>query len=394
MTIVLVALGLVMLVERLWKHWVIVRFFRRPIPRAGADPQLVSILQPVLSGDPTMVTCLERGIQLKSRYQLELIWLVDKDDVEGEEICRTLRERYPDRTVQILRLSSAPEGNNPKVVKLIEGAKIARGEVICVLDDDTMLADESLERCLPFLDQPGVGLAFGLPYYVNFSAIWSSMVSTFVNSNSLLTYIPYTVLAAPFTINGMFYALRRTVLTEVGGFEAIVDIFADDFAVAQLLRSHGYRLAQTPLLHAISTQVKGPRHYLSLIQRWFVLPRESLLRHLSRYERLLVYGLGLVPALFPLLLLIIWLASFAHLALLLLLAYMGYTFALCIYLNISYLSRATPWSRLWWVPVMQILFPLQLLVALCSPQRINWRGNVVQVQRGGAFRYLRRRVVE
>lgn len=384
-------IGWLMILERLWMHWMVERFFRRPIPQTATDPALVSILQPVLSGDPTMATCLERSLQLKSRYPLEFIWIADRDDLEGQRICRELIARYPAREVQLLTLPPAAEGENPKVVKLIAGVQVARGETLCVLDDDTMLPDGGLERCLPFLDQPGVGLAFGLPYYVNFSDPWSSMVATFVNSNSLLTYVPYTRLAEPFTINGMFYALRRSVLDKVGGFEAIREIFADDFAVAQLLRAHGYRLAQTPLLHAISTQVRGARHYLSLIQRWFVLPRESLLRHLNWYERSLIFVLGLAPALFPLFLLIALLFRPTRKSLVYALFYAGFTFAGYQHLNHHYLRKATPSAKLWWVPVMQIIFPLQLLIALFSPQRINWRGNIVRVERGGRFRYIRRR---
>ncbi len=384
-------IGLLILVEQGWKHWAVARFFRRSIPRPLTDPLLVSILQPVLSGDQTLAACLERSLQLKSRYQLEFVWITDSTDPAGQEICRELLTRYPERCVQLLVVPPAPEGENPKVVKLIEGVKVARGETFCVLDDDTMLPDHGLEMCLPFLDQPGVGLAFGLPYYINFSNNWSSMVATFVNSNSLLTYIPYTRLANPFTVNGMFYALKRSVLKEVGGFEAIRQIFADDFAIAQLLRSHGYQLAQTPLLHAISTQVKDARQYLSLIQRWFVLPRESLLRHLNWYERFLIFALGLVPALFPAVLLISLLTRPTRKVLLYTLFYSGFTFASSQYLNTRYLHHASPRAKLWWVPIMQMLFPLQLLIALLSPQRINWRGNIVRVERGGRFRYLRRR---
>ena len=384
-------IGFWMLCERVWKHWMVGRFFRRTLPPTVTEPELVSILQPVLSGDPTMSACLERSLQLKSRYHLEFIWIADRDDPAGQQICRELQASYPARSVQILIVPPAPEGENPKVAKLIEGVKVARGETLCVLDDDTMLPDHGLEQCLPFLDQPGVGLAFGLPYYVNFSDPWSSMVSAFVNSNSLLTYVPYTTLAEPFTINGMFYALRRSVLEEVGGFEAIRNIFADDFAVAQLLRSHGYRLAQTPLLHAISTQVKGARHYLSLIQRWFVLPRESLLRHLNGYERFLIFTLGLVPALFPLFLLLALVIKPTRQSLFYALAYLGLTFAGFQHLNSRYLRHATPPARSWWVPLVQIIFPVQLLIALFSPQRINWRGNIVRVERGGHFRYVRRR---
>jgi ceramide glucosyltransferase len=380
-----------MLVERAWKHWMVIRFFRRPIPAAVTEPALVSIIQPVLSGDPTMAACLEATLQIKSRYALEWIWLADIDDRAGQHICQQLMARYPQRRVQLLTLPPPSEGQNPKTVKLIAGARVAQGAILCVLDDDTMLPDNGLECCLPFLDQPGVGLAFGLPYYVNFSDPWSSMVSAFVNSNSLLTYIPYTMLTQPFTINGMFYALRREVLAKVGGFEAIERVFADDFAVAQLLRSHGYRLAQTPLRHGISTGVRGPRHYLSLIQRWFVLPRESLMRHLSRYDRLLIYGLGLVPALFPLLLAISLVLRPSRWKLGYALLYFGYSFGVFAHLNMRYLRMATPWAKAWWVPVMQVVFPVQLLLALLSPQRINWRGNIVKIERGGSFQYVRRR---
>jgi len=383
--------GLLMLFERIWKHWLVMRFFRRPIPATVTEPALVSILQPVLSGDPTMLTCLERSLQLASRYRLEFIWLADSDDDAGLRTCEQLMARYPERSVRLITLPPPPESCNPKVFKLIEGARIARGEILCVLDDDTMLPDTGLEMCLPFLDLPGVGLAFGLPYYVNFSDTWSSMVSAFVNSNSLLTYIPYTAVTRPFTINGMFYAMRREILEEIGGFEAISHIFADDFAVAQLVRSHGYRLAQTPLCHGISTQVRGPRRYLSLIQRWFVLPRESLLRHLSLRDRLIVYGLGLIPALYPLLLVLCLLVRPSRRLFSYTLLYYGYNYTIFAHFNRRYLRGATPWRKSWLVPLMQVIFPIQLLVALLSSQRINWRGNIVEVERGGGFHYVQRR---
>src|SRR6185312_7447416 len=82
--------GLLMLFERAWKHWIVIRFFRRPVPTSSFEPALVSILQPILSGDPTMRDCLERSLQLKSRYQLEYIWLTDSNDSAGQLICEQL----------------------------------------------------------------------------------------------------------------------------------------------------------------------------------------------------------------------------------------------------------------------------------------------------------------
>lgn len=391
-----ILMALLMLTERIWKHIIVIRFFRRPLPytsssRITASPMVVSILQPILSGDPTLERCLERNLQARSGYRREFVWLVDSDDSEGQRICSALIARYPTHNICLVVLPPPGEHMNPKTVKLIAGANVAHGNVLCVLDDDTMLPDDGLEQCLPFLDVAGVGLAFGLPYYTNFSTLWSRLVAYFVNSNSLLTYIPYTTLTQPFTINGMFYAIKREVYTAIGGFTGIEQVLADDFAVAQRVRFHGYTLAQTPLRHGISTQVSGPRPYLHLIQRWFIFPRESLMRHLQLREQIVMYGLGMLPTLFPLILLLAILVRPSRGKLAYVVLYFGYNFAIFAHLNKRFLYSASPLRSAWMVPLLQIIFPLQLLAALCSPQRITWRGHSMRVEKGGHFQFVHRR---
>jgi ceramide glucosyltransferase len=351
----------------------------------------VSIIQPVLSGDPTLAACLEHNLHLRSASEIEYIWLLDDDDVEGQRICRRLRASYPALNIQLVFVEPPPDGYNPKSFKLIEGRKVAHGDVICVLDDDTMLPEDALEVTLPFLDQPGVGLAFGLPYYVNFANSWSSMVSTFVNSHSLLTYVPYTALAQPFTINGMYYVVRCSVLDAMGGFEAIKHMFSDDFAIAHLCRMHGYNLAQAPVCHAISTQVRDAEHYFNLLQRWFVFPRESILRYVPFRDRILVYIFGIIPTLFPFFLLLALLLRPSWSKLTYSLLYFGCSWAIIDDLNKQYLSRAQPADKAWLIPIMLVVIPVQMLLSFFLPQRANWRGNIVQVERGGSFRYIQRR---
>lgn len=380
-----------------WKHLAVVRFFRRPIPPLADTPQLVSILQPILSGDPTLPATLGHNLRLPSPAPVEYLWLVDDEDSDGQAICRTLMAEAPAANVRLLALPRPPQGSNPKSFKVSAALAQARGDVICVLDDDTMLPERWQSECLPLLQTPGAGLVFGLPYQVHCANLWSALVATFVNSSSLLTYIPYTRIHEPVTINGMFYAVRRDLLATMGGWQGIETVLADDFAMAQRVRQHGYKLVQAPLRHAISTRVRNGRHYLNLIQRWFIFPRESILRHLPLHEQVIVYGLALFPAFMPLVALLIagLLAWFApqRVALpgVLLLLYLGYHFAIFLHFNAAYLDGATPWQRMWLVPLLQVVFPLQLLAALLLPQRIDWRGHIIQVQRGGGFRYLRRR---
>lgn len=385
------ALALPALLERAWKHWAVVRFFRRPALVATSEQAWVSILQPILSGDPTLKACLEANLRSSTTCRREFLWLVDDDDLVAQDICRELAACYTALDIQIISQPPPPTHGNPKMIKLIAGARLARGDVLCVLDDDTRLPDGALELCLPYLAQPGVGLAFGLPFYINFGNPWSSQLSVFVNSQSLLTYVPYTAIAEPFTINGMFYALRRDVFDVVGGFDGLETQLADDFAVAQRVRAGGYRLCQTPLRHAISTEVAGPRHYFSLIQRWMIFPRESLMRQLGRRDRAILCLLGLAPAMFPLVGLLAVLLRPSRWRVASLVLFMSYRLLIVAHLNATYLGSATPWRKLWLVPLVEMIFPLQLVSALLSPQRINWRGHLMQAERGGTFRIVRRR---
>jgi ceramide glucosyltransferase len=385
-------LGIVSIAERSWRYVQVVRFFRRPAPELHRSPRLVSILQPILSGDPTLLACLEENLRMQTAFPVEFHWLIDDNDEEAGRICADLRLRYPARTVYVHRCPPADGRTNPKTVKLIRGAAMANGDVLCVLDDDTVLPDFGLENCLPYLDLPGVGLAFGLPYYRHFGNLWSGLVSCFVNATSLLTYIPYTVLTEPFTINGMFYAVRRDALNSVGGFGGLESILADDFAVAQRFRQHGWQLAQTPLRHGIRTHVRDARHYNSLLRRWFVFPRESLLRHLRARDKTVLLLLGVVTNLLPIAAIAFTIASPSVLGTLIVVAMLLYNLFVTIHINRTYLRGATP---AWWLPVtlaIQFLFPLQMLVALLLPNpRMQWRGHTMESERGGAFRFVRRR---
>lgn len=374
------------------KIGLVFRFFqsnRTPSNLKQETLPLVSILQPILSGDSHLAACLEHNLRIKSSYPLEFIWLIDDNDPQAHSICRELIARNPQARVHVVSLPNTPEDQSPKMVKLVEGANHAQGEIVCVLDDDTMLPDNGLEACLPALERTGVGLAFGLPYYTSFSNIWSSFVAGFVNSNSLLTYIPYTFFSQPFSINGMFFALKRTTLEQIGGFTGLESMLADDFAIAQRVRAHGLQLAQTPLLHAIHTSIPNGRSYLNLIQRWFIFPRESLLRHLSWREQSLLYLLVVLPTLGPLLLALaaLWSRSArTWLALFLL----GDLSAFLVY-NRRLLKDATSWRHIWLIPLLKLLLPVQLLVAFCSPQRIRWRGHLIEVEKGGGFHIIERR---
>ena len=395
MTLFLLLLGLLALGERVSKYLLISWFFKQHSLTSTNNLTLkkstVSIMQPILSGDPTLWDCLSRNLQMKTAYEIDFLWLIDDDDDGAQRGCRELIAQYPDVKINLISLAAPSAEISPKTFKLIEGLKQAQGEIIVFLDDDTILPDYGLEKALPFLEQSEVGVAFGLPYYINFSNVWSTLVSAVVNGNNLLTYIPYTFVTQPFTINGMFFAIKREILDKVNGFSGLETAIVDDFAIAQKFRDHGYQLVQTPLCHGISTQIEDISHYFNILIRWFIFPQESIMKSVSNWELFVFYTMAFIPTLAPLAIILYSCLFPSIYSLVYSIIYFLFSYFMLNDFNQNYFRNATPNSKIIVLLVVQILLPINLIIALLSPRRINWRGNIMELKKNGEFELIKRR---
>ena len=389
--VLVIVLTCLLLAEKVWAHWMVILFFRRPLPPPTPEVHTVSILQPIVSGDRTLANCLEQNLDLRSRHEVEYLWLLDENDTEAARICESLAAAHPRANVRIVRVPLPDDRSSPKMVKLIEGVRRAHGEILCVLDDDTLVPDDGLEVCLSHLRDPDVGAAFGLPYYTHFEGFWSSLVAYYGNSQNLSTYIPYTMLIEPVTMCGMFYCFHRATYDAIGGFGGLESALVDDFAVARLFRAKGYRLVQTTVRNATRIHVEGCRAFLRTMHRWMIFARQTVMKELPLPELAIVYSVGVGSVLGPLLLVAAlaiqpstWLAGIVAL-------YLAYHYLIFAHFNAAYLHHASPLSRSWLVVLMHVVLPLQLVVASLAPRRLYWRGQLIEVERGGGFRVLKRR---
>lgn len=395
MNLLILILGLIGLAERVIKWILIQQFFQNAKLESESflplETYTISILQPILSGDPTLWDCLSHNLALKTSDQLEFIWLIDDNDLVAQMGCHQLIETYPDVKVKLISLPPSPNQISPKMFKLIAGLKAATGNIIAVLDDDTMLPNQAFDQCLPYLEKPEIGVVFGLPYYINFSNFWSTLVSSVVNGNNLLTYIPYTYLINPFTINGMFFVIKREVLEKVNGFATLDKFIVDDYAIAQHFRQQGYQLAQTPVCHGISTQIQDSTHYFNLITRWFIFPQASILKSSSVQELIVFYLMAFLPTLFPFIVFLYPLFFPSVYGLIYGLIYFGLNYALLSNFNQNYLRNATPKTHIIVLILVQILLPIHIIISLFLPRTINWRGHIMQLTEEGGFEFIQRR---
>lgn len=382
---------LLAILERIWKYKCIEHFLSRQPPSPVKSS--VSIIQPIISGDPTMWAALEENLKAKSSYDPDFIWVLDSGDNAAHSGCTRLKEAYPHKRIEILSLEPAPSGFSPKTFKLIEGFKKSSSHIVVALDDDTVLPDWGLDKSLPYLQNDDVGVVFAVPYYKSFQNLWSSLVSAFVNANSTWIYIPYTYFVEPFAINGMFFALRQEVYKRIGGFEGLEGWICDDYALAQRLMEAKLKLVEAPLTHPIYIHLESFKSYWQIIKRWFVFTKASVMTA-SAKNLLAFYLLIFIPSFLPLFLLLILLLNCIFWQdILLLLASTTY-FAVYLYLlslvNCKFLSSATPPWALALLLLSNLISPFQAILTLISNNEVVWRGKLLKISPEGRFALLER----
>lgn len=259
-------------------------------PLAESD---LTVLQPILSGDPQLAETLAATLQACPRARV--VWLVDTDDPEGRRVARELAARHPTVRIDVIDCPPCPPHASPKAFKLALAEPHITSAAFAVVDDDTRVSADGIRALLDGLRLADVST--GLPAYAAGAGSWSRLLAEFVNDQALLTYLPTSVGGSARALNGMTWAMRRTTLEALGGFAPLVGLLADDLAIARLVRDAGGSIDQTEVTHAVSTTVAGRAQYRAIMHRWMVFATLALRAERPGARALIVAAYALPSAL-------------------------------------------------------------------------------------------------
>jgi ceramide glucosyltransferase len=344
--------------------------------KKGDEP--LTIMQPILSGDPLLESSLKHNLELAPAWAT-FLWLVDENDQEARRVASKLAKEF--KAVNIILCPPVPERTNPKAFKLDYAFEKVKTPLVAVLDDDTLLSNRSLEQARIALQTADIYT--GLPYYLPGKNVWSSLVAHFVNNNSIMTYLPLLNFMKPLSLNGMFYVVKQETLARVGGFKAILYQLSDDYAMAKLIKTRGGTIIQGVEPQAVQTSVTGFKHYLQLIQRWFLFAQSQVMDQPLMIKLVLLTFLGLPP--FLLLASIVSLATSWKGGILLLSAF-ALRHAILRSLQKKLFTELKNFSFFTSL-VSECLQPLHVLHATFV-KRIRWRSRAIRLQPNGTFSYL------
>ena len=274
---IILAIFLILYFLRLYLSYNYAISHSKPVNK-NIDESLITVLQPILSGDIRLESDLRSNLENTS--MMKFIWLIDNDDIVAKQICdKILNDNYKNR-VKIIEVEPVPPNVNPKVFKLEKAISNVNTEYTIILDDDVVIDMEFFNRINLYLNTKEV-LISAIPYNYDNKTFFSKLISAFVNSQSFFTYFTMAYLKQTKTINGMFYMAKTDIFIKYKAFENIKYYLCDDFALASFLRSKNVELIQSAIYCNVRTTVTNLRAYVRLLKRWLLFANVYMSEEIS-----------------------------------------------------------------------------------------------------------------
>lgn len=237
--ILFAVLALIGVIQQLYGAHLVERFCAAS-PATPKQRPSVSILKPLHGVEPLTELALESFFLLDyPDYQLVFGVQNENDPVLG--VIARLRARYPERDTALM-VNDTPHGSNRKVANLINMRPLAKHEILVIADADVHVPPYYLERVVAALETPETGLVTslytGLPGTAELPARLGAMQ---INQ----TFLPGFLMARQLgrqDCTGATMAIRKLLLTQLGGLEALSGHLADDQVLGRLVLKAGQKI--------------------------------------------------------------------------------------------------------------------------------------------------------
>lgn len=337
----------------------------------------VSILKPLKGADTALLEALRSHCRQQYSGGFELLCGVASPDDPAGAVVTVLQAEFPTLSI---RLVECPEqlGASGKVSTLVQLARHARHAFLLVSDGDIVVSPGYLARVMDgFADGAAtdakVGLVTALYRGRPGRSLWSRL-----ESMTISTDFQPGVLTALLLEGGMRFALgstlavRHEALEAMGGFEALLDLLADDYELGARIHRAGFKLALAPVVVETSVPEYRWRGFLAHQLRWLRTVRDSrrwgyvglVFTHPVALAALGVLASG---------------ASFWSVWLLVLAVLLRLSLALQV--GVATLGDRALLGDLWLLPLRDLL-AFALWVASFGSDEIEWRGERFVLKNG------------
>lgn len=227
---------------------------RRPPAAVTANPvPAVTLLKPLCGAEPYLEDDLRSFFEQDYDGPLQIVFGVRSRSDPALAVVEKLRLEYPTVRADIV-VDGSSHGRNPKIANLINMFPTAEGDVLLLSDGDIRVPAHYASTLVGEVLSPGVGAVTCLYHGHAIDGFWARLEAMGIDYGFLPNALTGTVLGLATPCFGATIALRRSMLAEIGGFEALSQHLADDYELGRAVRAKGYevKLSSLVLQHTCS----------------------------------------------------------------------------------------------------------------------------------------------
>ena len=202
----------------------------------------VTILKPLHGNEPGLFANLASFCVQDYPGPVQIVFGVQDSADPAIGVVRRLIADFPDLDLELV-VSSRRHGTNRKISNLLNMMSVARHDVIALSDSDIIVGRDYLKNITAALDQPGVGLVTCLYRGAAAANRWARLGAAAIDFH----FLPSVLVGIKFGLAkpcfGSTIALTKNTLDLIGGFKSVVEHIADDYAIGELVRRAGLKVA-------------------------------------------------------------------------------------------------------------------------------------------------------
>ena len=212
---------------------------KRPHIPSGFTPA-VTIFKPICGIEQDMDENL-RSFCEQDYPEYQVIFGLHGNDDDAIPVIQKIIEDYPQLDLEMV-IDARLHGSNHKVSNLINMFPSAKHEILIVSDSDMRVRKNYLHDVVAPFANTANGAVTCLYSGRTDDGMASKLNAMFINEWFLPSVLISDALKDISYCLGATMAVRREILTDFGGFEALANYLADDYMLGQMVSERGYKV--------------------------------------------------------------------------------------------------------------------------------------------------------
>ncbi len=246
----------------------------------------VSVLIPAYNEGNTIGETIESVFNSNyPKKYLEVIAINDGSKDDTVKVVRKLMKKY--NNLKLLN-----KENSGKADSLNQGIKIAKGDLIAVVDSDSFPEKDSIKKLIGYFDDPKMGAVT--------SAVFIKNKEKFLERIQVLEYmiLAFTrklldFIGSVYVTNGPLSVYRKSILEEVGGFD--IKTVTEDVDITWNILSKGYKSAMCLDATVYTTAPETIKILWRQRVRWGVGGIQALIKYKKDFLKKGMFGFFVMP---------------------------------------------------------------------------------------------------